>query len=72
MPPSSRSGSHQHFRVVKNAAGQYALLPAHLTNPAGWQDAGKTGSADECQAFVREHWTETRPAEAPAGDPDRR
>jgi MbtH protein len=50
------------FRVVKNSEGQYAILPAHLVNPIGWEDAGKTGSSEDCEAFVREQWTDMRPA----------
>jgi MbtH protein len=50
------------FRVVKNAQGQYALIPLQLPIPPGWEDAGRTGTSEECQAFVNERWTDMRPS----------
>ena len=49
------------YRVVMNSEAQYSLLPIDSSNPAGWQDAGLTGSLEACLAFVREHWTDMRP-----------
>jgi len=48
-------------KVVVNGEGQYSLWPAERENPAGWSDAGKTGSKEECLAFVEEVWTDMRP-----------
>ncbi|MGH2389140.1 MAG: MbtH family protein, partial [Chloroflexota bacterium] len=30
-------------------------------NPLGWLDAGKSGSKDECLAYIKEVWTDMRP-----------
>jgi MbtH protein len=49
------------YKVVVNHEGQYSLWPAERDNPAGWSDAGKSGSKQECLAFVEEVWTDMRP-----------
>jgi MbtH protein len=49
------------FKVVVNDEGQYSLWPAQRDNPLGWTDAGKSGSKQECLAFVEEVWTDMRP-----------
>lgn len=49
------------FRVVLNDEGQYSLLPASIANPPGWRNAGKSGSQEECLAFIREQWVDMRP-----------
>jgi MbtH protein len=49
------------YKVVINGEGQYSIWPADRDNPAGWNDAGKTGPKDECLAFVDEVWTDMRP-----------
>ena len=49
------------FKVVVNDEGQYSLWHAERDNPAGWSDAGKTGTKDECLTFVDEVWTDMRP-----------
>jgi MbtH protein len=64
MGEDTGSGPIELFRVVKNAEQQYAILPAQIANPPGWEDAGKTGSSADCEAFVREQWTDLRPARA--------
>ena len=51
----------QSYKVVVNHEGQYSLWPADRENPAGWTDAGKSGSKPECLAFVEEVWTDMRP-----------
>jgi MbtH protein len=52
----------QGYRVVVNDDEQYSLLPAGVVNPLGWHDAGKTGSEEDCLSFIRERWTDMRPA----------
>lgn len=49
------------YRVVLNHEEQYSIWPAHRDSPAGWRDAGKVGSKDECLAYIEEHWTDMRP-----------
>jgi MbtH protein len=48
-------------KVVVNEEGQYSLWFADRENPAGWADAGKSGTKEECLAFVEEVWTDMRP-----------
>ena len=55
---------HEHstiFRVVVNGEEQYSIWPADREKPAGWSDAGKTGTKEECLAFIKEVWTDMRP-----------
>jgi MbtH protein len=49
------------YRVVVNAEEQYSIWPAHRELPAGWSDAGKEGSKDECLAHIEEVWVDMRP-----------
>lgn len=49
------------FKVVVNHEEQYSIWPADRANAPGWRDAGKTGSRDECLAFIREVWVDLRP-----------
>jgi MbtH protein len=49
------------YKVVINAEGQYSIWPADRQNAAGWSDAGKSGTKDECLAFIKEVWTDMRP-----------
>jgi MbtH protein len=49
------------FTVVVNHEEQYSLWSADLPLPAGWREAGKVGSKEECLAYVREVWTDMRP-----------
>ena len=50
------------YRVVVNHEEQYSIWPAEADNPLGWRDAGKEGVKSECLAFIRETWTDMRPA----------
>ena len=42
------------YRVVVNAEEQYSIWPERREPPAGWRDAGKTGTREECLGFVKE------------------
>jgi MbtH protein len=48
-------------RVVVNHEGQYSIWFADRDLPAGWSDAGKAGSKDECLAYIEEVWADMRP-----------
>jgi len=48
-------------KVVVNHEEQYSIWPAHRENALGWRDAGKSGSKEECLAYVKEVWTDMRP-----------
>jgi MbtH protein len=49
------------YKVVLNHEEQYSIWPAHRENPSGWKDAGKSGSKQECLAYIGEVWTDMRP-----------
>ena len=49
------------YKVVVNHEEQYSIWPAHKENPLGWKDAGKSGTKEECLAYIKEVWTDMRP-----------
>ncbi|HYF62437.1 MAG TPA: MbtH family protein [Herpetosiphonaceae bacterium] len=49
------------YKVVINHEEQYSIWPTDRENPAGWNDAGKEGTKDECLAWIKEVWTDMRP-----------
>jgi len=49
------------YKVVINHEEQYSIWPAHKENPAGWTDVGKSGTKEECLAYIKEVWTDMRP-----------
>jgi MbtH protein len=49
------------YKVVINHEEQYSIWPQHRANPAGWRDAGKVGSKDECLEYIKQVWTDMRP-----------
>ncbi|MFY9618273.1 MAG: MbtH family protein [Pyrinomonadaceae bacterium] len=42
------------YKVVINHEEAYSIWPADRENPLGWNDAGKTGTKEECLAWIRE------------------
>ena len=49
------------YKVVVNHEEQYSIWPAHKENPLGWTNAGKSGTKEECLAYIKEVWTDMRP-----------
>jgi MbtH protein len=49
------------YKVVVNHEEQYSIWPAERENALGWQDAGKSGSKQECLDYIEEVWTDMRP-----------
>lgn len=49
------------FRVVVNHEEQYSIWPEYKDIPAGWRDAGKTGTKKECLDYIETVWTDMRP-----------
>ena len=49
------------WTVLVNHEEQYGLYPALSAVPEGWRPAEFSGTEDECQAYVDEHWTDLRP-----------
>ena len=58
---AEQTGEGTAYRVVVNHEEQYSIWPAHREPPAGWSDAGKAGSKEECLAYINEVWTDMRP-----------
>lgn len=48
-------------KVVVNHEEQYSIWPVHRENALGWKDVGKTGTKEECLAYIKEIWTDMRP-----------
>jgi MbtH protein len=49
------------YKVVVNDEEQYSVWPADRELPAGWHDAGKSGTKAECLAHVEQVWTDMTP-----------
>ena len=49
------------YKVVVNQEEQYSLWTGDRENPIGWKDAGKSGTREECLAYIKEVWTDMRP-----------
>jgi len=51
----------ERYIVVINDEEQYSIWPQGREIPAGWHEAGKSGTKEECLAYVEEVWTDMRP-----------
>ena len=49
------------YEVVVNHEEQYSIWPVGRDLPLGWNKAGKSGTKDECLAYIKEVWTDMRP-----------
>lgn len=49
------------YKVVVNHEEQYSIWLADRDNPPGWRDANKSGTKEECLAYIKEVWTDMRP-----------
>ena len=49
------------YRVVVNHEEQYSIWPTNKELPLGWNDAGKSGTKEECLAYIKQVWTDMRP-----------
>jgi MbtH protein len=49
------------YKVVVNHEEQYSIWPADRENALGWNDVGKSGTKEECLAYINEVWTDMRP-----------
>ena len=50
------------MKVVINSEEQYSIWPADRENALGWRDAGFSGTKVECLTYIKEVWTDMRPA----------
>ena len=49
------------YKVVVNHEEQYSIWPAGSENASGWKDTGKSGTKEECLAYIKQVWTDMRP-----------
>lgn len=49
------------YRVVMNGEEQYSLWPVDRSIPPGWIDINRSGTKDQCLAYIKENWTDMRP-----------
>ena len=61
MPSTDEKEDSRTYTVVVNHEEQYSIWLANKPLPLGWQDAGKTGSKEECLNYIKETWTDMRP-----------
>lgn len=50
------------WTVVRNDEDQYSLWWADRDLPAGWSNAGYSGSRPDCLRHIESVWTDMRPA----------
>ena len=49
------------YKVVVNHEEQYSIWSDGREVPLGWRDVGKSGTKEECLAYIKEVWTDMRP-----------
>jgi MbtH protein len=49
------------FVVVVNDEEQYSIWLAGQDLPAGWKDAGRKGTKQECLDYIESVWVDMRP-----------
>ena len=49
------------YRVVVNDEDQYSIWFVDQDLPPGWSEVGKSGTREDCLAFVEEAWTDMTP-----------
>lgn len=49
------------YIVVINYEEQYSIWPANRELPLGWMNTGKSGTKNDCLAYIKENWTDMRP-----------
>lgn len=49
------------FKVVVNHEEQYSTWPASRPLPHGWQEAGASGTQEECLEYIERTWLDLRP-----------
>ena len=77
MSFDSESEDNTVYVVVVNHEEQYSIWPEYRDLPAGWTRVDKTGSKEECLAYIQQVWTDMRPlslrkhqAQTESSDPD--
>ena len=54
-------GGSSRFEVVINHEEQYSIWPAGQKIAAGWRTVGRSGTREDCRAYIEEVWTDMRP-----------
>lgn len=49
------------YKVVVNHEEQFSIWFINRENPIGWHDVGKTGTKQDCLAYIKEVWQDMRP-----------
>ena len=49
------------YQVVVNEEGQYSIWFVDRELPPGWSAVGRSGTKEECLAYVEEVWTDMTP-----------
>ena len=49
------------YNVVMNHEEQYSIWLSYKDIPNGWTAVGKSGSKEECLAYIEEVWTDITP-----------
>jgi MbtH protein len=49
------------YKVVMNHEEQYSIWFADRELPLGWRDVGRSGTKQECLAYIEEVWVDMRP-----------
>jgi MbtH protein len=60
MSPDNQQNA-EIYKVIINDEEQYSVWPADRASASGWRDAGKSGTKEECLAFIKTVWTDMRP-----------
>jgi MbtH protein len=55
------------YVVVRNLEEQYSIWPVLRPLPNGWEAVPKSGTLDECLAYITEVWTDMRPLSVRTG-----
>ena len=58
---ASAAETHASYRVVFNHEEQYSIWPTDREIPLGWNDAGKSGTKQDCLDHIETVWTDMRP-----------
>jgi MbtH protein len=61
MPMSHAEDDNIMYRVVTNEDEQYSIWFVDRELPAGWYEAGPTGSKRECLEYIDFVWTDMQP-----------
>lgn len=49
------------YTVVINEEEQYSIWPTDQEIPAGWKEAGQSGSKQDCLDHIQQVWQDLRP-----------